>query len=151
MTNSSTKKSAAKKNVAKKAPSKKKVSKKGSQKKASIKKQASARRAPKKKVEKKTPAVRENLITLKSVLAINDAKTMSGELHQKLDANKNITIDAASVEMVDTAILQLLLSFVRKLRANGLTVSWNNPSKELVNRVEMLNLTDLLVAPEVAA
>ena len=143
MANSSKKKSTSKKRATKKVPVKKQVIKKSVPKKK-IKK-------PAKKEVKKSTVVRENQIMLKAVLAINDAKTVFNELQKKIDTSKDITIDASAVEMVDTAILQLLLSFVRKVRSNGLKVDWKKPSEEFVNRVEMLNLGDLLDAPEVQA
>ena len=158
MAKSSTKKSVSKKSVAKKHPSQKKAVKKTPPKKSPVKKQAGKKSVPQKEITKpvkkeakKSTVVHENHLVLKAVLAINDAKALFAELHKKIDVSKDITIDASTVEMVDTAILQLLLSFVRKVRANGLKVNWKKPSKEFVNRIEMLNLVDLLDAPEVKA
>ena len=100
----------------------------------------------KKKVEKKSKSKSkgERKYVLDSVLVINNAATMYGQLNALLEANMDISIDASSVEMADTSIMQLLLAFVKKLQTNDLKVTWRNPSNELLSRAAMLDLTDEL-------
>jgi len=66
------------------------------------------------------------------------------QLHKKLGSYINqkndVVIDASGVNMIDTAMLQLLTVFVTKLKNEGLKVIWKNPSEELINRATLLDL-----------
>jgi len=128
-------KSSVKNSVTKKSLAKKKATGKSSAKKSTVKK---------KTVQKRRASTARNKIALKSVLAISDAKMLYVELGKKLDEKKGISIDASAVEMVDTAILQLLLAFIQKTRLNNVMVKWIKPSQEFLSRSEALNLTSLL-------
>ena len=98
-----------------------------------------------KKTSKKSSASNgERKYVLDSVLVINNAHTMHGQFMALINAKRNVVIDASSVEMVDTSILQLLLAFVIKLHAEDLKVTWMNPSNELLNRAEILDLSEKL-------
>jgi anti-anti-sigma regulatory factor len=136
MAKSSIKKSATKKRVVKK-----KAARKSPAKKAAVKKKV-ARKSQKPMSRK--PVKAGNKIVLKAVLAINDAKALYAELGKKLETKKDISIDASAVEMVDTAILQLLLAFARKSQLQNVAVKWVKPSHEFLSRSETLNLTKLL-------
>jgi len=65
---------------------------------------------------------------------------MYTQLNSLLELKQDITIDASAVEMLDTAILQLLLAFVNKIKAQNRQVVWIKPSEEMINRAIMLNL-----------
>ena len=65
---------------------------------------------------------------------------MYTQLNSMLESKQDITIDASAVEMLDTAILQLLLAFVNKIRAQNREVVWIKPSEEMINRATTLNL-----------
>ena len=130
---------------------KKSVTKKRVVKKKSIRKSSANKSAAKEKSVRKSqkpvgrkPVVAGNKIILKAVLVINDAKSLYAELGKKLETKKDISIDASAVEMVDTAILQLLLAFTRKSQLQNIAVKWVKPSQEFLNRSEALNLTRLL-------
>ncbi len=123
-----------KKTVAKKAPAvrKKRVGKK--------------KAAPKKKVAKRastaasaTEQASIQTLTLDSVAVINNAKSLYQDFRQ-LAGNTDINIDASAVEMIDTAVLQMLFAFVMKIRANNHTVNWIKPSDEFVSRATLLGL-----------
>ena len=146
MAKTSVKKSATKKRVVKKkaiseSPAKKSTTKKSPAKKSTAKKKVV--RKIQKPVTRKSAST-GNEIALKAVLVINDAKTLYAELGKKLEAKKDILIDASAVEMVDTAILQLLLAFIRKSQLQNISVEWVKPSQEFLSRSETLNLTSLL-------
>jgi anti-anti-sigma regulatory factor len=94
--------------------------------------------------KKKNVATEERSYTLDAVLVINNAHMIYGQLNTLIDAKKDILIDASSVEMVDTSILQLLLSFVLKQQQQSLKVSWLNPSSELLTRAKMLDVANQL-------
>lgn len=136
MAKSSIKKSATKKRVVKKKAIRKSPAKKSPVKKETVKKSQKPVRKP--------PAMAGNKIVLKAVLAINDAKALYAELGKKLETKKDISIDASAVEMVDTAILQLLLAFTQKSQLQNVAVKWVKPSREFLSRSETLNLTRLL-------
>ena len=57
-----------------------------------------------------------------------------------------VVIDACDVEDVDTAALQLLLSFRKAAAAVGISIRWQDPSEEFTRRVEILNLEKALFA-----
>ncbi|MCH8162531.1 MAG: STAS domain-containing protein, partial [Proteobacteria bacterium] len=96
----------AKENAVKKTKSKKAKSKKAKSKKTKVK----TNRKSKVREEKiKTDKTR---LILDSIITINDAQTMYTQLRSLLESKQDITIDASAVEMLDTAILQLLLAFV---------------------------------------
>ena len=79
-------------------------------------------------------------LTLEAVVVINNAKSLYQELNQ-LTRNSNVNIDASAVEMIDTAVLQLLYAFVMQAQSSSHTVNWTNPSKEFVSRAKLLGLT----------
>lgn len=135
MAKSSIKKSATKKRI-KKNTSRKSLTKKSVVKKKIVKKSH-------KSMSRKSAGA-GNKIVLKAVLAINDAKSLYAELSKKLEIKKGISIDASAVEMVDTAILQLLLAFVQKSKLQNIAVEWVKPSHEFFSRSETLNLTSML-------
>ena len=133
------------------SPIKKSATKKRSVKKKSVKKSSDKKNAVKKKTLKKSQksvsrksASTGNNVVLKAVLVINDAKALYAELGKRLEAKKDISVDASAVEMVDTAILQLLLVFIRKSKLQNISVEWVRPSQEFLSRSETLNLTSLL-------
>ncbi len=82
----------------------------------------------------------ETSLVLGSIITINDAQTMYTQLNSMLESKQDITIDASAVEMLDTAILQLLLAFVNKIRSQNREVVWIKPSEEMINRATTLNL-----------
>ncbi len=134
-------KSSIKKSVTKKRVVKKKTINKSSAKKSAVKKKTVSK---KRKPTARKSAGAENKIVLKTVLAISDAATLYAELGKKLETENDISIDASAVEMVDTAILQLLLAFVKKSQLHNVVVKWVKPSREFLSRSETLNLTMLL-------
>jgi len=82
----------------------------------------------------------ETSLVLGSIITINDAQAMYTQLNSMLESKQDITIDASAVEMLDTAILQLLLAFVNKIRSQNRDVVWIKPSEEMINRATTLNL-----------
>ena len=137
------KKTQVKKTQVKKTKSNKKVVKK-----AHVKNVQSKKTPLNKDLKKNTPGKansnsktsQEMQIKLDSVLVINDVHTMYAQLETMLESKQNITIDGSAVEMLDTAILQLLLAFVFKIKAQNREVIWIKPSAEMISRVTTLNL-----------
>lgn len=117
--------------------------------KAAIKKNAPKKKAVKKarkKTQKKTkPETLPNkTMVLNPVLVINNAKSLSQDFTQLLQNNGDINIDASAVEMIDTAILQLLLAVTNKVRTSKHEVHWLNPSDIFISNVTLLGLSESL-------
>lgn len=107
--------------------------------------------APKKKVARTAPTgtgtststseqASIQTLTLDSVAVINNAKSLYQSFGQ-VSENTDINIDASAVEMIDTAVLQMLFAFVMKIRANNHNVNWIKPSDEFVSRATLLGLS----------
>lgn len=119
-------------------PKKKKVVKKKVTKKKSIKKKS----VKKKNMPAKKQSGDKVTLILDSVLVINDAEKIHVLLKNLIEKKQNIIIDASAIEMIDTAILQLFLSFSIKLRSLNIKSSWLNPSAEMLSRAHTLGLTE---------
>lgn len=92
------------------------------------------------------------VLTLDAVLVINKANELRDRFSAFLDkGNKEIIIDASAVEMIDTAIIQLLYSFITALKSDGLSATWQSPSEEFVGRVRSLGLGEMLGIEGIAA
>ena len=78
-------------------------------------------------------------LTLDSVAVINNAKALYEEFGKV--TNTDVNIDASAVEMIDTAILQLLYAFVTKVTSNNHKINWINPSDEFISRARLLGLS----------
>ena len=103
-------------------------------------KKAKAKTNQKNKTQKRKVKADKTNLVLDSIITINDAQTMYTQLNSLLELKQDITIDASAVEMLDTAILQLLLAFVNKIKAQNRQVVWTKPSEEMVNRATTLRL-----------
>ncbi len=86
----------------------------------------------------------EKHIVLDPILSIDNANKLYDQFDSVVQRKQNIIIDASAVEMIDTAMLQLLIAFVRKLKNEGVKISWNKPSDELLSRAVLLNLEEYL-------
>jgi anti-anti-sigma regulatory factor len=83
-------------------------------------------------------------LVLDPVLVINSASELHDKFSSVLDkSHKEIVIDASLVEMIDTAIIQLLFSLISALKSNAIEVKWRSPSAEFVSRVRSLGLSDI--------
>ena len=103
-------------------------------------KKAKAKTNQKNKTQKRKVKADKTNLVLDSIITINDAQTMYTHLNSLLELKQDITIDASAVEMLDTAILQLLLAFVNKIKDQNRQVVWIKPSEEMINRATTLRL-----------
>ena len=83
-------------------------------------------------------------IVLDPVLAVDNAKKLYEQFNSVIQKNRSVIVNASAVEMIDTAMLQLLVAFVRKLQDQGIKISWAKPSDELMSRAELLDLKEHL-------
>lgn len=130
------------------ADSKLTMKKKLTTKKAVTKKTASKNNAASNKLVAKKPvknvkneSTSNEIIVLDPVLIINNAKNLSLELRKLLQSSNDITIDASAVEMIDTAILQLLLAITIKIKSAKHEVHWLNPSATFISTANLLGLS----------
>lgn len=138
---SAEKKTLVKKKAVKKAPTKKaavrKTVKKAAARKTSVQSATKDNAASNKK-----ETVQENNVVLSPVLMINDAREMHSSLSSILDKYDEVSIDASSVEMIDTALMQLLLAFAAKMKSQKKTLTWINPSQVFISRAGALNVSE---------
>jgi len=73
-------------------------------------------------------------------LVIENAGELCTQLLSCAGQDADITLDAAYVESVDTAALQVLLAFVRQVRGKGHTVNWQSPSDALLKTASLTGL-----------
>lgn len=86
----------------------------------------------------------ETLLKLDNILSINNIDELYKTLHNLLDADNDIVIDASDTQSVDTAILQLLTAFCLKVNKNGHSIKWKNPTQAFIDRCCLLNLEESL-------
>ncbi len=84
------------------------------------------------------------VLTSPTIRTINALQT---ELAERLDESGPLQIDAAAVDRVDTAGLQLLAAFVRDLRAESRQVEWVGCSDALSKAAQALGLHAALCLP----
>lgn len=136
---------------AKKSVTKKAAPKKAAPKRASPKKVVSKKTTAKVVKSKKTEAVKAtandeavNQFVLDSSLVINKASEVYESLKKLELTGKEVKIDASKVEVIDSAILQLLFSFVLSLKEKNIKLSWHKPTEGLLNKASVLGLTEQL-------
>jgi ABC-type transporter Mla MlaB component len=80
------------------------------------------------------------VLALASSCTVKDAADFKIVLLSHLDTPACVSLDAANVERIDTAVLQLLCAFVRDRQARGLKVQWQGASTALQEAADLLDL-----------
>ncbi|HKK15455.1 MAG TPA: STAS domain-containing protein [Gammaproteobacteria bacterium] len=83
-------------------------------------------------------------LILDDSLTISSAVNLKGQLSGYLGKYRKIEIDGASVESIDTAALQVIVSFITQLRRDSVEVSWTGKSEILSKTAALLGLTSYL-------
>jgi ABC-type transporter Mla MlaB component len=96
------------------------------------------------------PVTSESVIALFSNSTVKDAAALKGTLEQVLEAPGSVTIDAKSVERIDTAIIQLLCAFVRDRAERNLAIEWRGTPQPLLDAARLLGVGALLALPSQA-
>lgn len=73
-------------------------------------------------------------------LEITDAGALLEQLQAVLAANNSVVIDGSQIQVIDTAILQLLVALFRHAQRNGIQISWQHPSDTLCKSAALLGL-----------
>ena len=83
-------------------------------------------------------------LKLEASCTLRDSIDMHFQLLAVDFGESDVRIDGSAVERIDTAGLQLLLSFVRHQASRGKSVRWTAASPELLRGSQVLGLGDLL-------
>lgn len=86
----------------------------------------------------------EAVLRLPPQCTIRDATTLLGQLMLRLEHSAPLYIDAAKVERIDTAALQLLVAFLADRRARRRAVVWLECSESMMRAARALGLTGAL-------
>ena len=161
MTSSEKKQSAIKKTVVKKTSKKKTVVKKTKPVNAHVEKSkpdeknkhenAVVKAASDVKTKPLENGQENNVVVLNSTLVINEAALFHKTLVDLSTAGTPVVFDASAVDIIDTAIFQLLLAFVTSMKSSGVSLTWLNPSDAFIERVDIMGLTESLDIPKVSA
>lgn len=83
-------------------------------------------------------------ILLESRANIAQVEQLQKEMNEVLREHQHIKIDARDIEVVDTAILQLLVCFVREIKNVSGTVEWIGVSSAFCESAKLLDLYNKL-------
>jgi len=83
-------------------------------------------------------------IKLEGAMSIAKAEGLHQQLEAALREYSCIEIDASEVSRVDTAIVQLLASFLTDAENSGVQVSWRSVSDEMKEGVRLLGMDQIL-------
>jgi anti-anti-sigma regulatory factor len=96
------------------------------------------------------PAMSEPVVALSSNSTVKDAAALKSTLEQIIEAPGSVTIDAKSVERIDTAIIQVLCAFVRDRAERNLAIAWRGTPQPLFDAARLLGVGALLALPSQA-
>jgi ABC-type transporter Mla MlaB component len=86
-------------------------------------------------------------VVLTSSCALKDAAALKQALCQHLQTDVAVSIDAGSVERIDTSTMQLLCAFVRDRTARQAKVEWVGASRALREAARLLGVESMLALP----
>lgn len=89
-------------------------------------------------------------LTLTPTLCIETVVELYEQLRPALDLGQTVSLDASTVESVDTTNLQLLAAFVLELGNNGTALQWRHPSEAFLQSATIAGLVDTLRLAEAA-
>lgn len=79
-----------------------------------------------------------------SSLDISMVKEFSETLKNAIEQGKPVVLNAEDIENADGAAMQLLYAFFQDARANGVAVSWKEPSDAVKRSADLLGMKDHL-------
>jgi anti-anti-sigma regulatory factor len=90
----------------------------------------------------------DRVLRLPAQCTIRDAALLLEQLMLHVEHSEPVYIDAAQVERIDTAALQLLVAFLQDRKAEQRAVVWLDCSEAMVRAARALGLSrDLALAP----
>lgn len=105
--------------------------------------------APKKE-SRTPPAVAEIKLDGGEALDLAHAARLHAEFRQALAHKKPLRLNLSRVQVADTAGVQLLLALRRAAEKNGITATWEAPTRELCAAASQLGLGEALGLPSAA-
>ena len=84
------------------------------------------------------------MLRLPATLGIAQVAELRRQFDESLNSDRPLAIEAAAVEQVDGAGLQLLLAFQRAAASAGRTPVWRKPSPRLMEAAVLLGLDGAL-------
>jgi ABC-type transporter Mla MlaB component len=91
------------------------------------------------------------VVALSSNSTVKDAASLKAALIKVVASTATVSVDARSVERIDTATIQLLCAFVRERAQRQLEVKWLDCPKALVESSRLLGVHQILGLPEAGA
>jgi len=98
-----------------------------------------------------TELIDNSKITLEDTLNINTVLELHGKLMQALKDNDSLEIDAANVNNIDTASLQLLVVLKQEAFKLGKDIVFDFPSDRFIEAAELLGIDNMLGVDQSAA
>lgn len=117
--------------------------------KTKAKKKTAKKTAAKAKASKSEEVTSDNVFKIQAVQDISSVIDMHEEL-KNMFGNEKVIFDGEGVERIDTASLQLILSFVQEAKINNIDVVWRSPSEAISNSARLLGMQDALQLNKVA-
>ncbi len=98
-----------------------------------------------------TELIDNSKIILEDTLNINTVLELHGKLMQALKDNDSLEIDAANVNNIDTASLQLLVVLKQEAFKLGKDIVFDFPSDRFIEAAELLGIDNMLGVDQSAA
>ena len=89
-------------------------------------------------------SARRDVLTLQDCCTLAQGEWLKHALCALAAHPAPVVLDAAAVQRVDTAALQLLAAFVRDRRLAGRAVCWQTPSAALETAARLLGMSSML-------
>ena len=105
---------------------------------------ASARGRPDRVGARSRSGSRRDLLVLQDCCTVAHAEGLKAALCALAAHPEPVILDAAAVQRVDTAALQLLAAFIRDRRLAGRAVRWQAPSAALAGAARLLGMGPML-------
>ncbi len=87
------------------------------------------------------------IISCDTNVDISNVADIYQNLNKALNDGRHVEIDASIVERIDTAVLQLFCTFIKKAKSADLSVTWTSVSDSLRTSAELIGLSSELNFP----
>lgn len=81
---------------------------------------------------------------------VADAGTLKSDLGKLLDDEGIVTLDISAVQRIDTAGMQVIVTFIRERDSQGRPVQWRGEAPAVTAAARLLGLTSVLKLPAAA-
>lgn len=93
---------------------------------------------------KKVSSGGQTTIVCSSSMDISGAGELRLQLMDAINTKESVVLDAAKIEKVDTAALQILTAFFKDADATNIEVQWKDPTQALTTAASLLGLNETL-------